>query len=355
MDNLVQKHFSDIELSDPFFDNLRDNYPGFNDWFKKKATSGARAYVYYNEGRIIDFLYLKVENEPLTLIEGVQPAKRRLKIGTFKIEHRGTSRGERFIKRALDEAIKEDCEEIYVTMFDDTEELKFLKKFFQKFGFIERGHIQHSNGRRECVLIRLPKTISGDIIKDYPYVDLKEGDKYVLSIYPTYHTKLFSDSILKTEKFEILKDVSETNSIYKIYVCWMQGVSNLKKGDKLIIYRTSDQKGPALYRSVASSLCTVYEVRTNHDFEGEEAFISYCNKYSVFNSSDLSKWYRADNTCYVIKMLYNVAFGKKVIRKDMIELAKVPTNMYWGFFKLTDSQFNTISRLGEVDERYIID
>lgn len=68
-----------------------------------------------------------------------------------------------------------------------------------------------------------------------------------------------------------------------------------------------------------------------------------------------AKWYRADNTCYVIKMLYNVAFGKEVIRKNMIELVKVPTNMYWGFFKLTDSQFNTISKLGEVDERYIID
>lgn len=355
MDNLKEKLFRDIDLKDSFFDNLRDNYSGFNDWFKKKAASGAVAYVYYNEGRIIDFLYLKVVNEPLTLIEGVHPAKRRLKIGTFKIEHRGTSRGERLIKRALDEAIKEDCEEIYVTMFDDTEELRYLKLFFQKFGFIERGHIQHDHGRQECVLVRVLHTINDDIIKDYPYVDLKEGERYVLSIYPTYHTKLFSDSILKTEKFDILKDVSETNSIFKIYVCWMPGVSNLKKGDKLIIYRTSDKIGQAWYRSVASSLCTVFELKTNYDFEDEESFISYCNKYSVFNRDDLSKWYRAESTCYVIKMLYNVAFGKRVIRKDMIELAKIPTNMYWGFFKLTDPQFNTILKLGEVDERYIID
>ena len=48
MDNLKEKLFRDIDLKDSFFDNLRDNYPGFNDWFKKKATSGARAYVYYN-------------------------------------------------------------------------------------------------------------------------------------------------------------------------------------------------------------------------------------------------------------------------------------------------------------------
>ena len=48
--------------------------------------------------------------------------------------------------------------------------------------------------------------------------------RYVLSINPEYHTKLFPDSILTNElKYDLIQDVSETNSIYKIYVCWMGG------------------------------------------------------------------------------------------------------------------------------------
>ena len=82
---------------------------------------------------------------------------------------------------------------------------------------------------------------------DYPFVRKAGSRKYVLSINPEYHTKLFPDSILKTEqKYDLIQDVSETNSIYKIYVCWMGGVKYLKKGDKLIIYRTNDYKGSVL-------------------------------------------------------------------------------------------------------------
>ena len=28
---------------------------------------------------------------------------------------------------------------------------------------------------------------------------------------------------------------------------------------------------------------------------------------------------------------------------------------YWGFFKLTDAQFDKILELGKIDERYIVD
>ena len=31
--------FKDLNLEDPFFDSLRDDYEGFNDWFERKALS----------------------------------------------------------------------------------------------------------------------------------------------------------------------------------------------------------------------------------------------------------------------------------------------------------------------------
>ncbi len=49
MDNLVLKPFLEINLKDPFFDSLRANYEGFDDWFNKKALSGAKALVFYRD------------------------------------------------------------------------------------------------------------------------------------------------------------------------------------------------------------------------------------------------------------------------------------------------------------------
>ncbi|MBQ7530352.1 MAG: N-acetyltransferase [Paludibacteraceae bacterium] len=354
MDNLTLKPFSGIELKDHFFDSLRDNYEGFDKWFQSKAQSGAKALVYYDNSLLKDFLYLKDENEELQLDGKTLPAQKRLKVGTFKIERRGTNRGERFMKRILDVAIQYGFPEIYVTMFDDTDELMHLRHFFETYGFSEIGRKSHPNGRSESVLLRDMTKHIGNIVTNYPFVNMLSGNKYLLSIKPEFHTKLFPDSILQTERYSILQDVSPTNSINKIYICWMHGVQSLKPLDKVIIYRTSDGKGYAIYRSVATSVCTVSEVKTVNDFTDIDDFIRYVNKYSVFKEHDLRYWYNVKPNFVVIKMLYNIAFQKKVIRKDIIEQAGIPSDAYWGFQQLNNEQFNQLLTLGNADGRYIV-
>ena len=355
MDLQVQR-FSDIDLNDSFFDSLRDSYPEFNEWYNKKAAAGATAYCYYVDNELKDFLYLKIEEEELSDLTPALPAKKRLKVGTFKVdnEDRHTTRGERFMKKIMDKAIAEDVDEIYVTMFP-TEELQGLIRMFEKFGFSHIADKPHEGGNAEYVLIKDMTTHVDDFKLDYPFVKKASSNKYVLSIVPEFHTHLFPDSILKNEKkYDLIQDVSETNSIYKIYLCWMQGTRNLKAGDKLIIYRTSDEEGKAYYRSVCTSVCTVCEVKTYRDFENEEEFIKYTNRYSVFKEHELRRWYKNKNYFIVTKMVYNIAFTKKVI--NMVMKEQVGLNpKYWGFFKLTDAQFDKLLELGEIDERYIID
>ena len=355
MDLQVQR-FSDIDLNDSFFDSLRASYPEFNEWYNKKAAAGATAYCYYVDNELKDFLYLKIEEEELSDLTPVLPAKKRLKVGTFKVDNdnRHTTRGERFMKKIMDMAIAEDVDEIYVTMFP-TEELQVLIRMFEKFGFSHIADKPHEGGNAEYVLIKDMTTHVDDFKLDYPFVKKASSNKYVLSIVPEFHTHLFPDSILKNEKkYDLIQDVSETNSIYKIYLCWMQDTRNLKAGDKLIIYRTSDEEGKAYYRSVCTSVCTVCEVKTYRDFENEEEFIKYTNRYSVFKEHELRRWYKYKNNFIVIKMVYNIAFTKKVI--NMVMKEQVGLNpKYWGFFKLTDAQFDKLLELGEIDERYIID
>lgn len=354
MDLQLQK-FSDIDINEPFFDSLRESYPEFNSWYEKKSKAGAEAYTYYIENNLKDFLYLKVEVEELSDIVPALPKKKRLKVGTFKVdnESRHTTRGERFMKKIMDTAVAEDVDEIYVTMFPTTA-LSKLINMFEGYGFKHIADKPHVGRSSEYVLVKDMRTTNDDIQKDYPFVK-KEGNKYVLSIMPEYHTKLFPDSILRNEtKYDIIQDVSETNSVFKIYICWMKDTRMLLPGDKIIIYRTNDYKGYAAYRSVCTSVCTVTEVKVYEDFANEDEFIKYTNRYSVFQEADLRKWYRTRKHFIVIKMLYNIAFTKKVINKTMKEVVGLNPN-YWGFFKLTDQQFDKLLELGEINERYIVD
>ena len=354
--DLQVRRFADIDLNDPFFDSLKANYPEFCEWYGRKAATGASAYCYYVDNKLKDFLYLKIEEEELSCLTPALPAKKRLKVGTFKVdnEERHTTRGERFMKKIMDKAVAADVDEIYVTMFP-TAELQKLITMFQRFGFSHVADKNHPDGRSEYVLVKDMRTRVNDLMLDYPFVFRDGSNKYVLSINPEYHTRLFPDSILKTEqKYDLIQDVSETNSIYKIYICWMKDVKKLRKGDKLVIYRTTDFQAPAAYRSVCTSVCTVCEVKTVRDFADEDAFVRYTNRYSVFSERELRNWYQKKSYFIVIKMVYNIAFTKRVINKVMKEQVGLSPD-YWGFFRLTDAQFDKLLTLGEIDERYIVD
>lgn len=78
------------------------------------------------------------------------------------------------------------------------------------------------------------------------------------------------------------------------------------------------------------------------------------NRYSIFEESKLRWYYRFKPDFVVFKMEYNLAFQKKVIRKELIEQVGLPADAYWGFMPLTETQFNDILNLGNADGRYII-
>ena len=134
-----QEIFGNIQLTDSFFNSLRDDYPGFDKWFKRKSKE--RAYITYDNGRVLSFLYLKVEGteENYSDITPTFPRKRRLKIGTFKVMSNGVRLGERFVKIIFDNAVVNKVDEIYVTVFKRTEEQRRLISFLEEWGFREFG------------------------------------------------------------------------------------------------------------------------------------------------------------------------------------------------------------------------
>lgn len=347
--NIQVEQFKNIALDDPFFETLLKDYAEFPDWFASKSEENAYI-IKEDDGSIQGFLYLKEEDEAITDITPPLPMDRYLKVGTFKINAHGTKLGERFIKKIFDHALSYDISKIYITSFPEHESLIALLK---RFGFENVGEKITENGT-ENVLLKDLSNVKGQVELDYPLIHLS-GRKYLLSVYPKFHTRLFPDSILFRENANIIDDVSHTNSISKIYICKMEGVKDLIRGDALVVYRTSDGQGPAEYRSVATSLCMVEDVKQKEDFTDLNDFLTYCASRSVFSVKELTSFYGNWRNLYVIKMSYNGALHNRLIRQKLINDVGLSRDAYWGFLEISSPQFRHIANLGGFSDSLIID
>ncbi|PHM45908.1 hypothetical protein Xmau_00299 [Xenorhabdus mauleonii] len=359
MDNLKYIPFRDVNFNDSFFDSLKSDYQhGFIEWVNKKINDTTQfSYVLFDENNKIDgFMYLKIE---MGIVNDVTPnlsKSKHLKIGTFKFNPRGTLRGQRFIKKVFDHAINEKVDDIYVTIFDKHQ---YLIKLFIIYGFQVYGSKPSKNGK-ECVLVREMKTFrlttnESNCLINYPYIiNSSSYNKYLLSIYPEFHTRLFPDSKLVNESPDILKDVSHSNSIRKIYICAISNALKIRTNDQIVIYRTTDSKGPAHYRSVVTSICIVESVTHINSFQNEDDFVNFCKKYSVFSEEELRQYYKLKRYPYVISFTYNLALPKRITRATLIEVVGLNPDERWSIIKLTDEKFNKIIELSNVDESIII-
>lgn len=337
--------FRKLDVQNPFFASLRKDYPGFDNWFRKKSSQDERAYI-LREDKLLGFLYLKEEDESDDSISPAFDKRRRLKIGTFKIEAHGTVLGERFISLILKKMIEENYRESYVTIFAKHESLINL---FEKFGFELWG--KNNNG--ELVYTKnLEK--KNDIIKDFPRIVIQGNNKYLLSIYPKYHTKLFLYSKLHTEKNHVIEDLSFTNTIEKVYLAGMSGMESIEAGDIIVIYRTREHGKSAEWNSVVTSICTVIDTKHISNFNSYEDLKEYCGKGTIFTEMELLNLWKNRKYPHIIKMLYNISLPKRIVRNKLIENQVIDRNDYAGFMHLSDLQFKKILELGEVDESFII-
>lgn len=345
---MEKKQFDQIDINDKFFDSLKSDYPGFSDWYAKKRKE--YAYVQYDKvGSLLGFLFLKMEYNSVNDTVPIISAPKILKVGTFKIDAHGTRLGERFIKVITDTAMKEKADLCYVTIFPKHIGLINLLK---KFGFMEYG-LKNSGAGRETVFIKNMRICLGNLNLDYPLIKPNNVKKYILGIYPRYHSIMFPDSILTTENPSLIKDISYGNSIHKIYICRMNGIDNLKQGDILVIYRTADDNKTAEYSSVVTSIGVVENVKRQDEFTDFNDFYKYSSQYSVFDKTDLEYWYNR-GYCRAIKFTYNIALNKRITRHDLIEEIGLDRNAYWGFFELSDAEFSEIIRRSNVDSDYFI-
>ena len=348
--NVQKLKFGKIDLNDTFFDSLKDDYIGFDKWFIKKYDEEAYITINSNNGMLLSFLYLKVEdeNENYSNINPQFSPKRRLKIGTFKVISNGFRLGERFVKIIFDNALKSHVQEIYVTIYDKRPEQRRLIDLLEQWGFVLWG----TKGEGELVYVRdfSPKFDIENLKACFPYIS-KGRNVYVVPIYPEYHTELLPDSMLNTESpEEFIEDFPHRNCINKVYVSRaMEPYPSV--GDILVFYRTG-----GYYKSVVTTIGEVLEVKT--DFQDENDFILYCRKKSVYPEQALREmWRYSARKPFVVNFLYDYSFPHRINMKELIDL-KVLTGINdapRGFKPITKEQFEIILKETRSDESFIVD
>lgn len=347
--NVQKLKFGRINLSDDFFTSLKEDYVGFDKWFIKKYDDEAYITVNSNNGFLLSFLYLKVEDidEKYSDIIPTFSSKKRLKVGTFKVINNGFRLGERFMKIIFDNALKNKVEEIYVTIFDKRDEQRRLIDLLEQWGFILWGK---KNGELVYVRDFSKKTNENHLKQYYPYIS-RNKDSFIVPIYPNYHTELLPDSILNTESpEEFIEDFPHRNGINKVYVSRaIRPHPNV--GDILIFYRTGGK-----YKSVISTIGVVQE--SKYDFIDENDFVLYCRKSSVFPEDQLrAMWHYQITKPFVLRFLYIYSFPHRINMKELIDLQVLSgvNDAPRGFKQITKEQFNNILKATKSDESFIVD
>ncbi len=346
--------FGNVDLNDSFFDTFKRDYPDFAAWFNQKSDEPV--YVSRAEtGQLVAFLYLKVEDE-FEAYSDIEPRflpLRRLKIGTFKVSMNGYKLGERFLKIIFDNAVTQKVEEIYVTIFNKDAEQERLIGLLSDWGFHVFGE-KTSKAGTELVLVRDFRTRadSDNPALTFPFM-ARAQRKFIVAIYPSYHTELLPDSILRTESPEDFEDNrSNRNALRKVYISRSLR-SDMATGDIVVFYRTASG-GSAHYTSVATTLGIIESVVKG--IPSEDEFVALCRKRSVFSDEKLKEhWnWKPRNRPFVVNFLFAHSLPKRptfAALKEHNIIKEAPR----GFDELSDGAFKRLVEISYANKNLIID
>lgn len=240
---------SEIVLADVFFDSLREDYEGFNDWFTHAATTGRSAWIVDSEKSALAALCIyKIEHEGESVSDdGRSLSGDFLKLCTFKVAERGIKYGERLLYAAFQFALSNNLSSIYVQVRRG-KHLE-LVKLLERFGFCEFGPYNRDvsyvkdMSKGTVPIVSASHRVNLDYaITHYPYhLDGMGISKFVISMPSGIHDRIFLDARNQSLAIPTLDKpvVGDTNAIQKAIFINMCNRS-VHAGDLLFFYVKGD-------------------------------------------------------------------------------------------------------------------
>lgn len=349
--SIERTSIGDLDLDDPIFDSLKDDYE-FVNWANRK--SDRRAYVNRNsDGSLGAVLFVKPDDVDAIGTEPQLQRRPRLKISTLKVaeDRWGSKIGELLISIAIREAVERGRDEIYLTYFEENPEVPkddYFVEVISGYGFERVSETQAGEG------IYLKRLIPGpddnpSLVKAskkfYPsFFDHDGVDKFLIPIQPKYHKRLFTSYEKRNPSLQEFTGSfhTEGNAIKKAY---LSGAKNYQigEGDLLLFYRSRDHK-------VVTSLgvCESAHYKINDPDEVRRLV----GKRSVFTDREIDN--QAENGVNVLMFRWHQDLNNFLSYSQLLE-AEVISGPPQTTRKISESAYQYIKTEGQIDERFALD
>lgn len=349
---LVKDKMHNLDLEDSIFDSLREEYPGFNEWFKEKSRTGRECYVYRRSDESLGaILIYKIEDDDIASIPPL-PKKKRLKIATMKVEHVGYKIGELLLKISIDIALTNAITEIYLTHFTRSEE-DHLVYLISEYGFCETSIIQRANGMEDVYVKNLcaqghdVSALSPVKISQIYYPSFYDGDlvkKFIIPIQPEFHDLLFTDSRNCNRQTKLCEHsgefVVEGNTIRKAYLTHSL-IKKINPGDIVLFYRSSDNKAVTSIGVVDNFFPSVSDT---------DEIIRIIGKRSVY-SRDLIE--QSKKPLSIILFRHHFHLPRSVTISEL-KSANVLLGPPQSITEIDNTKYEWVKQQGEINESYTV-
>lgn len=316
-----------INENDSFFDSLRKDYTGFNDWFVNKCKLGHRdCFTIRNDNKLTGICIYKFEDACFEMTGKI------VKICTFKLESKGNKLGELLLKNLLEQCYKNNVEWVYVTAFSDN----YVCQFFETFGFEQYKEKLSDTGEtilRKKLIPEDNKTLSSlqYHIKYGPKYFDKTAQGFLVPITDSYHSMLFPETIPDSLFPEINYEESYSNAIRKAYIC-NSNTNQLDEGSILFFYKT--------HADSSIFICGIVEKVIKSTSPDE--LLLLLGKRTVYEYKELEEKCHNGKTCLAILFRQTINFNKKLNINELIKQ------------KLLNGIPQSITKLSEEAKNWII-
>lgn len=288
----VEAH--EINSQDVFFDSLRDGYPEFDDWWRKKCVKQHRScWVVYDNDQLAGLIVRKDEAAADT--DAVTKAEKILKICTFKVapQSRGVKLGELLLKQVLWYAQSNGYDLAYLTTYEDQVALMDLLEFygFSNAGANANGEYIYERDFSASALARSEtRTDFEQARENYPRFVLHHDTLgFGIPIQEGYHDTLYPDLWMPTQP-DLFGDASRAetitrpgNTIRKVYLCRAQSKLG-PAGSLLFFYKSASKNPPSQAITALGVLESVTLAKSTKDL------MQLTGGRSVYSEDELDGW-----------------------------------------------------------------
>ncbi|MBU2830093.1 GNAT family N-acetyltransferase [Acidithiobacillus ferriphilus] len=244
----IELHTLMERLQSPFFDSIRDDYDGFDDWFSRKAREGRHAWVYRDtEGKDISAICIYTVQTGVRITDaGDFLPGDALKLSTFKVGEavRGRKIGELFLRAAFQYATRHRCGWIFLHV--KPEKQAHLTEMIEDFGFQYFGIYKGDSVYVKDHPVDAPNPLKNPfeyVRRYYPqYMSGPSVQKFLVPILPKYHDILFPDWRDPVNGLPAGNPQRHVGNAIKLaYLCHAQS-RQPRIGDIVLFYRTHNER-----------------------------------------------------------------------------------------------------------------